>query len=244
MRRPTRQRSSSLALACVALALPCTAAAQAYQCRVPASVPQPRAESGKAVRAPIDGYTLAISWSPEYCRGKERNPADHLQCAGSMGQFGFVVHGLWPEGSRGAPQYCAPVAAPPASVIRRQLCRTPTVALIAHEWTKHGSCIARRPETYFKIANIISDSLRYPAMERLAREGQRAPDTLTAGSLRKALATANPGRPAASFGLLLSRSGWLKEVKVCLDRRFRPRRCPARQYGPSDSAPLKIWRGL
>jgi len=244
MAQPIRRPSSSLSLALAALALPGTGLAQAYQCRVPANIPPARLETGPAQRSAIQGYTLALSWSPEYCRGRERDPAWRLQCSGTMGRFGFVVHGLWPEGARVAPQYCARVDPPPPAVIRGQLCRTPTVSLIAHEWAKHGSCIARRPETYFRIANILADSIRYPAMERLSREGERAPGTLTAGSFRAALASANPGRPASSFGLLLSRSGWLKEVRVCLDRRFRPRRCPARQYGPTDSAALKIWRGL
>ena len=215
--------------------------AQAYQCRPPQSVPAARLETpdGPARRFAASGYTLALSWSPEFCRTRARNPSHRLQCSGSMGRFGFVVHGLWPEGPRDWPQWCRLVPPPSSRVVRGQLCRTPTVGLIGHAWAKHGSCMAKGAAGYFKVSNILADAMRYPAMERLSRE-----PPLTAGALRQAFAAANPGRPANTFGLLTSRTGWLREVKVCLDRRFRPAGCPARQYGPRDAATLKVWRGL
>jgi ribonuclease T2 len=215
--------------------------AQAYQCRLPASAPavRPVAPDGPARRSAITGYTLALTWSPEYCRGRERNAQDRLQCSGAGGRFGFVVHGLWPEGRDRSPQWCRRVPAPSAGVIRGQLCRTPAAQLLAHEWAKHGSCMARDAEGYFRVASILADAMRYPAMERLSR----APD-LTAGALRMALAEANPWRPPDSFGLLVNERGWLREVRVCLDRRFRAIRCRAGQSGPRDTAALKIWRGL
>lgn len=241
MARPIRRCSISarFALLVLAAALPDAVLAQAYQCRMPAELPLLRPESGPAQRMPITGYTLALSWSPEFCRGKERDSAHRLQCSGAAGRFGFVVHGLWPEGARGAPQYCRRVAPPAPPTLRAQLCRTPSLDLLGHEWAKHGSCISRGAEGYFRASNILAGSIRYPAMERLSYD--RA---LTAGGIRAAFAAENRGRPANSFGLLLSRSGWLREVFVCLDRRFRPLRCPARQYGPRDAATVKIWRGL
>ena len=232
--------AARLALAVAALS-PAAASAQAYQCRIPANVPaaRPVLPDGPARRTPVTGYSLMLSWSPEFCRGRERNPRDRLQCSGAAGRFGFVVHGLWPEGAGRSPQWCRAVPAPSPVVVRGQLCRTPAVQLLAHEWAKHGSCMARDAAGYFRVSNILADSIRFPAMEALSRD--RA---LTAGKLREAFAAANPGRPAASFGLLVNERGWLREVRVCLDRRFRGARCPARQAGPRDAAALKIWRGL
>ena len=245
MARPIRTPSLSLLAAlALALATPTAAQAQAYQCRAPASVPAARAETGQPRRMAIAGYTLALSWSPEFCRGRERDPGERLQCSGAMGRFGFVVHGLWPEGRVGYPQYCRRLPPPSPAVVRGQLCRTPKVAWIAHEWAKHGSCMARRPEGYFRVGNILADAMLYPAMERLSRNGEAKPGSLTAGKLRAAFAAANPGRPANSFGLRLSERGWLREVLVCLDRRFRPRQCPAAQAGVRDATAVKIWRGL
>lgn len=242
MARPIRRLSNS-ALA-LALLAPCVARAQAYQCAAPVSIPAARAEGGPAVRSGIVGYTLALSWSPEFCRDRAADPAHGLQCGGAMGRFGFVVHGLWPEGAGRAPQYCKAVPPPSPAVVRGQLCRTPTVDLIAHEWAKHGSCMARDAAGYFKVGNLLVDAMRYPEMERLSREGQRNPGTLTAGKLRDAFAQANPGRSVSSFGIRTNRGGWLQEVLVCVDRRFRPRRCPRQQAGAPDGAAIKIWRGL
>ena len=225
------------------LLTPGIAQAQAYQCRVPTNLPAARGETGAPQRVATTAYTLALSWSPEFCRSRARDPAHRLQCSGpntgGAGRFGFIVHGLWPEGARAAPQWCRKVPPPSASVVRGQMCRMPSVDLIGHEWAKHGSCMARDAAGYYKVSSILFDSVRYPAMEALSRD-----PALTAGALRQALAEANPGRPANSFGLLTSRTGWLREVRVCLDRRFRATRCPARQYGPRDASALKIWRGL
>ena len=245
-----RRRSSSALAAALALGVvaPGVAAAQAYQCRAPAALPAARVETGQPRRVATTGHTLALSWSPEFCRGKERDTRQRLQCAGpaagGAGRFGFVVHGLWPEGAATWPEWCRKVPPPTSAVVRTQLCRTPSVALIGHAWAKHGSCMTRRPEAYFRASNLLAASIRYPAMEALSREGERTAGALTAGKLRAAFAAANPGRPARSFGLKLSRGGWLEEVHVCLDRRFRPARCPPRQFGPRDAAAVKIWRGL
>lgn len=232
---------AALALVAPAAVGASVAWAQAYQCSPPPRVPAPAAVTpdGPARRLPISGYTLALSWSPEFCRGRQRDRGERLQCGGGMGRFGFIVHGLWPQSARSWPQWCRSVPPPSATLVRAQLCRTPSPRLLGHEWAKHGSCMAGRASDYFKVSNIVADSLRYPDMERLSRD--RA---LTAGGLRQALALANPGRAPASFGLLVSRGGWLREVRVCLDRRFRSTRCPARLAGPRDDAPLRIWRGL
>ena len=229
------------AFALAATALPGVAAAQAYQCQLPATLPAARVvrPDAPAQRPPIAGYSLALSWSPEFCRGRERSPQDRLQCSGAAGRFGFVVHGLWPEGAGNSPQWCRAVPPPSPAVVRGQLCRTPVVQLLAHEWAKHGSCMAHDAAGYFRVSNILSDLLRYPAMATLSRD-----PAMTAGKLREALAAANPGRAANSFGLLLNERGWLREIRACLDRRFRSTRCPARQYGPRDATGLKIWRGL
>jgi ribonuclease T2 len=221
--------------------LPAAAAAQAYQCRPPTTPPAVRAERPPQPvrRVPTTGYTLALSWAPEFCRGRERDPRHALQCSGAMGRFGFVVHGLWPEGEQTWPQWCRAVPPPSPTLLRGQLCRTPSVELVAHQWAKHGSCMNRTSAGYFRVSNIIADSMRYPPMERLSRD-----KALTAGALRQAFAAANVGRPPGSFGLLVSRSGWLKEVRVCMNRRFRAARCPTRQKGPPDGAVIKVWRGL
>lgn len=227
-------------LAALLLALPAPALAQAYQCAPPARFEPPRAVTpdGPVRRVPVARYTLAASWSPEYCRGDRGGGS--MQCSGANGRFGFVLHGLWPESRVGPPpQWCSLTPRPSPDLIRRNLCMTPVPWLLEHEWAKHGSCMTRTPEAYYRTAGALWRSLRWPDADRLSRQ-----ENLTAGDLRRAFVLANHGWKADQIGVLLSRGGWLREIKLCYGRDFMPQACPRAALGPRDSAPLKIWRGL
>jgi len=229
------------AIAALALAaLPAPALAQAYQCALPqrlAPLPPVRPD-GPTVRTPVAGYTLAVSWSPEYCR-QDRNPAS-VQCSGRNGRFGFVLHGLWPESALGpAPQWCALAPRPAPETVRQGLCATPVPWLIEHEWAKHGSCMATTPEAYWGIARHVFARFRWPDADRLSLERG-----LTVGRLREAVALANPGLPRASIGVVVSERGWLRELRLCHNRQYRPVACRSDRFGPGDGKALKIWRGL
>lgn len=227
----------------VALALlPGVAVAQALSCTVPSQVPQPRADlpsaDEPARRLPIASYTLAISWSPEFCRTRSDTPNAQIQCGGTN-RFGFVLHGLWPDGyGKQWPQYCRAAPILPRRVIRQNLCSTPSAQLLQHEWAKHGTCMAGyTPQRYFAQSTGLFARLRFPDMGALSR----AP--LTAGRLAQAIARENRGLGADMMRITTTRQGWLDEVWLCLDKRFRYARCPAHQGGVSPATTLRIWRG-
>lgn len=226
-------------LAALAL-IPAPALAQADQCLPPQRItplPPVRAD-GPVRRGPVAGYTLAVSWSPEYCRN-DRDPGS-IQCSGRNGRFGFVLHGLWPEAAAGpAPQWCALLPRPQAETVRRNLCTTPVPWLIEHEWAKHGSCMATTPEAYWGIARHVFARFRWPDMARLSLQAG-----LTVGDLRAAVAAANPGLKRESVGVLVSGRGWLRELRICHNRQYRTVPCRRDALGPGDSRPLKIWRGI
>ncbi len=220
------------------LALPTAAFAQAYQCSLPQQLDpsRPLVQDGPSRRTAISGYTLAASWSPEFCRKGDAS----MQCSGRNGRFGFVLHGLWPESNSGPPpQWCSLTPRPSEAAIRANLCMTPVPWLLEHEWAKHGSCMSRTPEAYFRASQILWRSLRWPDADRLSRH-----DGLTAGDFRDAFVLANPDWRREQVGIVTSRSGWLSEVHLCYGREFMPLACDRRSFGPRDGAELKIWRGM
>jgi ribonuclease T2 len=238
-----RQCSNSLLLALAlaqVLALHSAAWAQAYQCRAPQVTRVPAISPDGPRRAlPATDYTLALSWSPEFCKPRTQDRSHAFQCSGKQGSFGLVVHGLWPESGRSWPQWCeAKVALTPAQV-RSALCLMPSERLVARQWAKHGSCMVKRPESYLKIITVLRGGLRLPDYDRISRE-----EGLTAGRIRAAFADANPGWPESAIGVSLNERGWLEELRLCYSRRFRPTACDTRRRGASDDAPARIWRGL
>lgn len=191
-------------------------------------------------RTAVDGYVLALNWSREYCKGRG---GKGLQCDGTIGDFGFVLHGLWPE-AKGPnyPQYCRKVPILPRKVISQNICMTPDVQLLQHEWAKHGTCMARSPQAYFGAAKLMFEAIHYPDMERLSRQEKKG-KPLTVDGLAEAFAVNNDGLPASAVRVKASKRGWLQEIRICLGKDFRPRACPAFVQGARGNSSLKIWRG-
>ncbi len=229
------------AVGMLAIAAPVASHAQAYGCTVPAQIPVPRADGPTSDQPqrllPIGGYTLAISWTPQYCRSNARDESAQFQC-GTRNAFGFTLHGLWPDGTgKTWPQYCKAADILPAAVIKDNLCTTPSAQLLQHEWAKHGTCMSASPAAYFDKSKRLYAGLRYPDMNLLSRR------KLTAGQFASAMARANPGIAANMMRITTTRQGWLDEVWLCLDKGLRYAKCSADQGGVRAGAPIKIWRG-
>ena len=221
--------------------IPVAAHAQAYRCAVPRDLGAPRPDLPSASQPkrvlPIGSYTLAVTWAPQYCRSNARDVSAQFQCA-SGNRFGFTLHGLWPDGEgKDWPQYCRPTELLSRQTLSANLCATPSVQLLQHEWAKHGTCMSDTPADYFARSSRLYAGLRYPDMSKLSRR------PLTAGGLAAAVARANPGMRADMMRVTSAKGGWLDELWVCLDKRFRYARCPSHQGGLAPRTPIKIWRG-
>lgn len=227
-------------LGVVAALLPVAAHAQAQMCVAPNAVARPRPDlpDAKTPRriVPIGSYTLALTWGPGFCRAHGDAPDNAFQCRGEA-RFGFTLHGLWPDG-RGKlwPQYCGRTEILKPALIRRTMCATPSEQLIQHEWAKHGTCMRTTPEAYFEQSTKMYRAIRFPDMDTLAR------GPLTVGLFKQAFAAENRAIPANAIRVTTTREGWLDELWLCLDTRFRYRRCEAGTGGAADDAALKIWR--
>lgn len=222
------------------------AQAQSWQCNVPQNMSLPRPQIERITsrdtvrRTKINGYIMALSWSREYCKNRG---GQSLQCNSQIGDFGFILHGLWPE-ARGPnyPQYCRNAAVLPRKVVRDNICMTPDVQLLQHEWAKHGTCMTRTPAAYFAAARVMFNAITFPDMDRLSRQYKRG-DAVNADALAQSFADINDDLPADAIKVKINRRGWLQEVYLCLGKDFLPRKCPNFVRGARGNEIVKIWRG-
>lgn len=214
---------------------------RAPACTLPDRIEVPRLERpdrGEPVRTPpITGYLLSLSWSPQHCANvRDPNDArDQFQCGNPDQRFGWVLHGLWPESSSAAyPQWCRPARIVPVPVLRQNLCMTPSAQLLQHEWAKHGICMSPHPAAYFDAARTLFTALHFPDMALLARREQ------TVASVKRAFAEHNRGVAPAMLAVSTDRQGWLKELRLCLNRRMRPAACQPHQRGAPDRVRVRV----
>lgn len=128
---------------------------------------------GQNASAPVDYYMLALSWSPAFCDAQKAKNNGTIpekaayQCA-SNHQFGWVIHGLWPQNKNARsveehPRFCQGDL-PPVSpqLIEKYLPSSPGTALLQGEWEKHGACAFNDPESYFAKQQALFNDLVLP----------------------------------------------------------------------------------
>ena len=109
----------------------------------------------------FDYFALVLSWSPTYCAGEgDRNEA---QCNGKR-PYAFVLHGLWPQYTKGWPDSCRTDKKPwvPQATIDRMLDIMPSPRLVIHEYRKHGTCSGLEPEGYYGLSRRLFSSVKIP----------------------------------------------------------------------------------
>lgn len=175
-------------------------------------------------KAPVDYYTLALSWSPAFCDGqKKRNNGalpDSLQyqCGGTQ-QFGWVIHGLWPQNAkahnlRQHPRYCKGDLPPlPLELIEKYLPESPGAALLQGEWEKHGACAFKQAEAYFERQKQLFLSLKLPKYELPSKS-----------ALFKWMRDNNPALKNTYLGASKN------ELYICYDKAWQPMDCPKNQF--------------
>ena len=102
---------------------------------------------GQNKNAPVDYYMLALSWSPAFCEKQRAQYGNNLpdsaqyQCS-TKNQFGWVVHGLWPQNANARsvtdhPRFCKGDLAPlPVETLEPYLSISPGAKLLQGEWEK------------------------------------------------------------------------------------------------------------
>lgn len=173
------------------------------------------------VAGDFDYYVMSLSWSPNWCAltGDDRGSP---QCD-SAANFGWVLHGLWPQYESGWPERCRtdfrqPTEAQTAAMA--DIMGSPGLAW--HEWDAHGVCSGLSAAHYFAFARLAYGKIIRPAVfERLDHAVN-----LPASVVEDAFLADNPGLRREQITITCD-NGYIQEARICLTRDLQFRRCGA-----------------
>ncbi|MGR3366950.1 MAG: ribonuclease T2 family protein [Sagittula sp.] len=165
----------------------------------------------------FDYYVMSLSWSPNWCR-MEGDARNSEQCDAD---FGWVLHGLWPQYHRGWPAYCPTTERQPS---RQQTAGMAdimgTSGLAWHQWKKHGVCSGLSASAYYALSREAYGTVARPAVFRKLDK----PVKLPASVVEEAFLKANPGLEK-DMVTVTCRDAYIQEVRVCLSRDLTPVPC-------------------
>ena len=176
--------------------------------------------SAEGERAGVfDYYVLSLSWSPTFCaldgdaRGEDQCDPRH--------DFGFTLHGLWPQYEFGWPSYCRTGARDATRAETRAMADIMgSAGLDWYEWKKHGRCSGLSAADYFETSRQAYEGIVIPDVFRALRQDV----TLPASVVEEAFVEANPGLDAAMITITCD-AGRIEEARICLTKELAPRPC-------------------
>ena len=187
--------------------------------RIPNHIPKPNGPPARSNEAgKFDYYALVMSWSPSYCAGLVKNDYDPQCNARSGKRYSFVLHGLWPQLTKGYPESCPPRDRSyiQDASIDRILDIMPSKRLVVHEYKKHGSCSGLEPDAYFNFARKLFTKVTVPARF----QNPQAAFFISPDDLKKEFAASTPGLKPEMIGVACDRGNGdrLKEIRICMTR--------------------------
>ncbi len=168
----------------------------------------------------FDFYVLSLSWSPSWCAANS-DRRDTRQCD-PQNDFGFIVHGLWPQYERGYPDHCPTRYSDrvPDRLGRRYLDITPSMGLIGHEWRKHGTCSGLDQAGYLETVREAYELVRIPpALQKLPSGRSASPE-----AIERAFIAANPSLAKDAIAVTCT-NGRIDEVRICFSKDLKFRAC-------------------
>jgi len=167
----------------------------------------------------FDYYVLALSWSPNWC-ALEGEARDAEQCDRD---FGWIVHGLWPQYEDGWPAYCPTSARSPSrSQTAAQADLFGAGGAAWYQWKKHGVCSGLEADDYYRLAREAFARVNRPEVLRKLDRAVKLP----AAVIEEAFLQANPAW-TADMVTITCKSGHIQEARICLTRSLEPRACGA-----------------
>ncbi|MBL4812016.1 MAG: ribonuclease T2 [Rhodobacteraceae bacterium] len=169
----------------------------------------------------FDYYVLSLSWSPSWC-ALEGDSRASPQCDDEA-DFGWVLHGLWPQNERGYPHDCrSTFAAPSRSDTSAMADIMGTSGAAWHQWNKHGVCSGLDSQDFYRLARVAYAQITRPPVFRRLQDSV----TLPASVVEDAFLQANPGMEPDQI-TITCRDGYIQEARICLTRGLELRDCGA-----------------
>lgn len=169
----------------------------------------------------FDYYVMALSWSPNWC-ALEGDRRDADQCDPKL-DYGWIMHGLWPQFERGWPSYCNTSARNPSrSETQAMEDIMASGGLAWYQWKKHGRCSGLSSAAYFALTREAYAKINRPAVFRKLDKSVKLP----ARVVEEAFLEANPDLDADQI-TITCKSGRIQEARVCLTKDLEYRSCGA-----------------
>ena len=167
----------------------------------------------------FDYYVMSLSWSANWCtlEGDARNSP---QCDAEA-DFGWILHGLWPQYERGYPANCATNRRPPSRSDTAAMADIMgTSGLAWHQWRKHGVCSGLSSDDYYALSREAYGRITRPEVFRRLTTDV----TLPASLIEDAFLRDNPTLEADQI-TITCKSGFIQEARICLTRDLEFRTC-------------------
>ncbi|MEM9581396.1 MAG: ribonuclease T2 [Pseudomonadota bacterium] len=176
-----------------------------------------RAEGERA--GEFDYYVLALSWTPNWC-ALEGDARGSDQCD-ARNEFGWTLHGLWPQFHRGWPSYCRTAERPPSRGMTGAMKDIMgTGGLAWHQWKKHGTCSGLSARAYYDLSRKAYGQIKRPAVFRRLDKPIKVP----AKVVEEAFLKANP-KIDADMLTITCKAGRIQEARLCLSKELDPVPC-------------------
>ena len=169
----------------------------------------------------FDYYVMALSWSPNWC-ATTGDARDADQCD-PRHDYGWILHGLWPQFERGYPSNCRSSERNPSRGETNAMSDIMASGGLAwHQWKKHGRCSGLSSEAYFDLSREAYASVVRPNVFRKLTKPVRLPAKVVEEAFLEANEALEP-----DMITITCKGRYIQEARVCLTKGLEPRVCGA-----------------
>jgi ribonuclease T2 len=167
----------------------------------------------------FDYYVLSLSWSPNWCAVQGDSQGSE-QCEERY-DYGWIMHGLWPQYQRGFPSFCQSGQRPPSRAMTAGMADIMgTAGLAWYQWKKHGACTGLSGADYYALSRLAYEKVVRPPVFRKLERTVKVP----AAVVEQAFLKANPDWDPDML-TITCKDGYIQEARLCLSRDLEPVPC-------------------